>query len=258
MEFLFDLLREKGISNEEIEMLKGSLFLLLSLPLVTTITGFFRHIIGLKSLSVYAPIILTFAFYQLGYVDNSASVQDLSGEYNYFRGIQFGLALYIIVFLTSTIFYKLFKQVRMHYVPKTSIVMIGVVTSIIFAIIFGTALFERKGLIYMNVLSLLMIATLSEIFVSSMARKTFRNTAFVGLQTLMTAVIAYSLISINRVQEYTIDYAFLTLLILFLLNLYIGRFVGLRITEYWRFRELLFQEPVATNATKKSKSSKKK
>ncbi|GAB4285852.1 MAG: hypothetical protein Kow0081_3810 [Candidatus Dojkabacteria bacterium] len=258
MEFLLYLLNNKGISAAEIDLLRNSFFLLLSLPIVTTLTGAFRHIIGLKSLSVYAPIILTFAFYQLGYINESITLTNLQGDYDYLRGLQFGLALYFIVFIISTSLYSLIRSASLHYIPKTTIVMIGVVISLILSIVFGTFLFERKGLIYLDIFSILMIVTLSETFVSSMARKSFKSTALVGFHTLITAIIAYSFISISKVKEVSINYALLLLGLLVLVNLYIGSLRSLRLTELWRFREILLQDLNSNGKSVKKNTKKQK
>ncbi len=234
MDVLISVLGDR-LTEYEIELIRNSLYLLISLPIVSTLTGFFRHIVGLKSLSVYAPIVLTFAFYQLGYVD-------FENGNNYLRSLEFGIILYLIVFSFSAGTYMLLKRIRMHYIPKTTLVMISVSVAIAFIIVMGTLLFDRKGLIYLDIFPLLMIVTLSDTFVSSLSRKSFEHTTIVGLQTLLTGVIAFTIISIGEVYEFTMEYTFALIAVLVILNLYIGKFVGLRLTEYYRFRNILTSE----------------
>jgi hypothetical protein len=143
---------------------------------------------------------------------------------------------------------------RMHYIPKTTIVMIGVSMAVIFAIMFGTVLFEKKGLIYLDIFPILMIVTLSDTFVSSLSRKSFLQTTVIGLQTVLIGLIAYTIISIPEVQNLAIEYTITLILVLFLVNLYIGKFVGLRLSEYYRFRDLLLED---TNG-KRNRTDKKK
>ncbi len=234
MEFLISLLGD-SLTGYEIDLLRNSLYLIIALPIVTTFTGFFRHIIGLKSLSVYAPIVLTFAFYQLGYIN-------FDEGNNYLRGLQFGLILYFVVFFFSSGTYMLLKKVSMHYIPKTTVVMTSVSVAITIFIVIGTIVFDRKGLIYLDIFPLLMIVTLSDTFVSTLARKSYEDTMIIGLQTLLTGVVAYTIISITAIREITMEYTLIVLLVILLANLYIGKFVGLRLTEYYRFRYLLLGE----------------
>ncbi len=251
MEYLLNhLANQNYLYSYEIDALRETFVLLMLLPLVATITGIARYIIGLKSLSVYAPIVLTYAFYELGYIaaDQKSDI---------FRGLKFGLVLYSIVFIVSMLLYKLLRDFRMHYVPKTTIVMIGVSVSIVLAIFIGTLLFERKGLIYLDIFSVIMIATLSDTFVSLAARKHTKHTFFVGLQTLFTALVSYSIITLNQTENIVVNYTIILILVLVLTNIYIGKYVGLRILEYWRFRELLLQPPTSKNARQNIPNKKK-
>ncbi|MCA9386700.1 hypothetical protein KC669_01555 [Candidatus Dojkabacteria bacterium] len=235
MDFLISVL-ERNITPTEITIIENSFFLIISLPIVTTLTGFMRHVIGLKSLSVYAPIVVTFAFYQVGFIDVDA-------DSNFLRGIFFGLILYVIVFLTSSFTYSLIKPLRMHYIPKTTIVMISVSIVIIFTILLGTLFFDRKGLIYLDIFPLLMIVTLSDTFVSTLSRKSFEQTSLIGLQTLIIGILAYGFLSLREVRTFALEYTAVLILILVVINFYIGRFVGLRLTEYFRFSDILLKEP---------------
>lgn len=244
MDFLITILG-RNVTAEEILLIENSFFLIIALPMVTTLTGFFRHIIGLKSLSVYAPIVVTFAFYQVGYVEADSEV-------NFLRGLLLGLILYLIVFLTSSFTYSLLKPLRMHYVPKTTLVMSSVSIVIILTIILGTLFFERKGLIYLDIFPLLMIVTLSDTFVSSLARKSFESTSLIGFQTLITGIIAYGFLSFPEVKSLALEYTWILIISLVLINFYIGRFVGLRFTEYFRFSDLLLKEPEDVRPTKKN------
>jgi hypothetical protein len=249
MDFLLDILREKNINEEEILLFQRSLLLILTLPLVATITGIFKHVIGIKTLSIYAPIVLTFAFYEMGFIE-------ADGKSDFIRGLKFGLVLYLIVFLSSALIYKLVRSFRMHYVPKNALILTGVVSSIILSLFLGTLIFEKKGLIYLDVFSIIMIATLSETFVSSLGRKSFTNTSKLAIQTLLTAVLSYAIISLDQSRNLIINYSIILIFALLIINLYIGRFLGLRLSEYWRFKELLLQEinVKKTNKTKKKQT----
>lgn len=248
MDFLVEILSKRNITPDEAMLLERTFILLLTLPVVTTITGLFRYIIGLKSLSVYAPIILTFAFFEMGFI----SPEEGS---NLLRGLKFGLVLFAIVFISTLLFYRFMKKIGMHYIPKTTIVMTGVSLTIILSIFLGTLLFERKGLIYINFLSVIMIATLSENLISILARKSEEYALKLSLQTLTTAIISYAIISLSTAQDIFLNYSIILVSGLLIVNLYIGKFTGLRIMEYLRFKDILLQEN--SNARTNNSNSKK-
>ncbi|MDQ6985373.1 MAG: 7TM domain-containing protein [Candidatus Dojkabacteria bacterium] len=251
MDTLIEILRNRNLTKEEIGLLENSFLLLMTLPIVTTISGIARYIIGLKSLSVYAPIVLTFAFYELGYIEADKST-------NVIQGLKFGLVLFMIVLLVSTLTYKLIRRVRMHYTPKATIVLMAVSISVIMAMCFGTLLFEKKGLIYLDAFSVIMIMTLSDQFVSLLSRKSLNHTLIVATQTLTTSVISYSIISLNATKDFALNYSLLLILGLLFINFFVGKFIGLRLTEYIRFKELIFRDTEEENGDGKHKQNKKK
>lgn len=260
MNFIIDILGQDKLTGFEITLLENSVILLVTLPIVTTLTGIFRHIIGLKSLSVHAPIILTFAFYQLGSIIYNEDKSEIAFEHNFGRGLVFGLILFVIVLTTTTLLYSLIRRARMHYVPKTTLVLLGTSVTILFSFVVGTRLFDRKGLIYLDAFSIIMIATLSEVFISKLARKDLKETIVVSLQTLITALLSYIVISLPQSREVILNYTFVVIVVILIVNLYIGKFLGLRISEFWRFRELLFANPTTSirNNVPENKKSKKK
>lgn len=232
MDFIWQILLEQGISLGELELIKHLYLLLLLLPFVATITGIVRHIIGLRSLSLYVPLFLAYIFFEFGYEGFATP--------NFLRGLGYGLILFVVTFVTSTMLYKILKRVRIHYIPKLSIIMIGVTISM-FILLFIVAYFNKTTLLFTNPFSLIVLVVTTEGFISVMAKKNFRYTFYIALETLFTAIIGYLVISWDVIQNLVLSSP-LVILILILLNIYVGRFLGLRLSEYWRFRAILLQK----------------
>ena len=236
MDYLINLTGDI-LSVSEVSMVVNSLYLIVSLPIVTTITGIFRHIIGMKSLSIYAPIVLTFTFYKLSYLDFT----DLNSS-SYMHGIQLGFILYFTVFAFSTSSYFLLKKMRMHYIPKATLITTVVSIAVMFLIFLGV-LTSNKSLILLDFFPILMIITLSNIFVSTFSRTNFERTLIICLQTLLISIISYTIISLDFIKDFTMNYTLLVVFGIVVINIYVGRFTGLRLTEYYRFRYLLSSKP---------------
>lgn len=252
MEPIIQILTERNSLNvTEVQMLQLTFQLLLMLPVITTIIGVCRYIIGLKTISVYAPIILTFSFFEFGLQSDSTNIYHTDT----LQGIKFGVAIFFIVFVVTVLMFKLLKRLRMHYVPKTTLILTGVSLSLILAIFIGTFIFERKGLIYLDVIVVLMIASLGENLVSLLARKNIRSVIEIVVQTLMISIFSYLIIVSEPVKNLVLYNAGILLIIIVLINLYLGKFWGLRLSEYWRFRDIIFAE---TQESGKSNNSKKK
>jgi predicted Na+-dependent transporter len=101
------LIETKGIPET-------SIILLLTLPIIATIISFARQIVGIQTFGIYAPILITYAFYQLGLTPDGSDLQ---------QGLKYGFALVITVFLTASITHDITKKIRLHYLPKMSILL---------------------------------------------------------------------------------------------------------------------------------------
>jgi hypothetical protein len=234
MEIVKEILLDRGITEADVEALKHLYLVIIMLPVVATIISIARHIIGIKSLSLYAPIILTFAFYELGYRNNKTNILE---------GLKYGVIIYLIAFITSIVTYKVLKTLRMHYLPKISLVLLAVSMATI-GIILTAVFFNDTNLLRLNTFSLVMIITASEGFISVYARKNFKYALFLGVSTFVVATLSFSIISWDKLQSLLINYP-PVILVLVIVNAYVGRFTGLRISEYWRFRKLLLSNDLA-------------
>lgn len=225
MEQLWESLINQGVSEQTI-------LLVLFLPVVATVVGFARHFIGLKTLSIYAPIVLTFAFIELS-INNQGRI-DLA------LGLRHGLLVSALVFATSTLFYKLTKNIRMHYFPKMSLIF-TIVSIVILALLIVAANLGRDGFVNISGFSIVMISAVSERLIAMYAKTNFKNTLFTSVETLLLTLFNFTLISIPEFQKFLINSPWFILFIV-LFNLYIGQFRGLRIREIWRFRSILNQD----------------
>lgn len=206
-------------------------FLVLTLPVVATIGSFIRHVIGIRSFGVYTPIALTYAFYELGVVDST--------EISYpTLGLKYGLTLILIVFASSTVVHLITKSVKLHYIPKMSLVLTGVVIAILVAMS-GGAYFNKAGFISVDVLALLLVITISEQYINVYVNKDGRTAILLGIQTILIALISYILISWDVFRNLLLDYPFHIIIIAIILNIFVGLWLGLRLTEYIRFWDIL-------------------
>lgn len=236
MDIIWNLLLERGIPSNEVELYKEIFVMLILLPVVTTIIGIARYVIGIKSLGIFTPVIVTFLLYEFG---NNA------GEQDPLKALKYGLTFYVITLLSSWLVYKALKYLRMNYIPKLTLVTVGVVVSIFMSILVAGAM-GFNGPVFLNKFTLIILAILVEPFVSAFARKGTQYGFNTAMDTLLTAVFCYILISITRVQSF-IETNLLIIPLLIIVNVYLGRFTGLRLNEYWRFRSILFGDNKPAN-----------
>lgn len=209
------------------------LIFLVTLPLVITIIGFAKYIMGFKSFGIYVPVIVTYMFYQFSRIDGETV--------SVWQGLKYGLFMIVIVFISSYVSYKIIQPLALHYYSKLAIVTTTVTISLL-VVLFILDLIDREGILRVDIFSLILIASISERFTNLLASKQNQIALMLSLQTILLGMLCFFIISSPDVQALFLKYPWLILLS-FPINYVIGRFTGLRITEFFRFKDLIKQEP---------------
>ena len=207
-----------------------SIVLLLLLPIAATLIGIDRHLIGFRSLGIYLSIVLVFIFYQLGSIAGTAYSDPV-------MGLKYGVFLVIIIFLASALSYKLVKRMAIHYYPKLSIILVNVVLVLLLMIFIFGAL-NISYLIKLNTFTLILVAGIAEKYISILTRKRLNATLIITGESLLQAILCYLIISFNPLIDFIIHYPY-AILLLFPINYLVGKFAGLRLSEYVRFKKIL-------------------
>ncbi|MBD3279962.1 hypothetical protein GF389_00370 [Candidatus Dojkabacteria bacterium] len=208
-----------------------TLLMIIMFPIVGTIIGFTKHVIGLKSLGLYAPIVMTYAFFRIGL---SSGHEDWIDQIIY--GFKVGITLTIIVFVTSLIAHVITKRMRLHYSPKIALVLTTVAASM-YIVILAADYFEMTTFLEGSFVPIVLLSTVSEQFVATMAQKNIKTAVNLTVTTGIVSFLTFMMIVYRPFQDLIIDYPYLLLLTL-LINLIIGKFTGLRVLEYFRFQEV--------------------
>jgi len=156
---------------------------------------------------------------------------------NIIQGLKYGLVLSAIVFITATISHSLTKSLSMHYLPKMSFILSSVAVGI-FGVFVLASFFQKNGFLNIDILPLLLMIIVSEQLISMYIKKG-RKTAYVlFFGSLLFSIITYLLISWENFQNFMLHYPYLAVIFL-IINLFIGRWKGFRINEYFRFKTIL-------------------
>ena len=210
---------------------KSIIIMVLMLPVIATLIGFVRHILGFKTLGIYLSLILTFVLIQIGFENNNGNV---------FNALKYGVPLIISVFFASILWYVPFKKWALHYYPKLSFVITGV-TLVILTLIVLSGLMNLGPFIKINAFILILTVGITEKYFTMLARKNIPTTLFISLESLVVAIFCYFVASWDAFQNILLTYPYLILL-LFPINYIIGKFKGLRVSEYLRFWNILIDK----------------
>ncbi len=194
--------------------------LLLMLPLIATLTALFRQVIGIKAFGIYTPSIITFAL--LAFDPN---------------GLKYGIAIFIAVILVGMFSRYILKYFRLLYLPRVAITL-SIVSFASLGILVVGGSSHRTGLASISIFPLLIMITLAEKFVATQIEKGSRVAFLLALETLIISIVGYFLVSWNTLIALILEYPWLVLLT-FLINIALGKWKGLRLSEYFRFRKIL-------------------
>lgn len=196
---------------------RETIILLLMLPIIATFIVATRQIIGIKSFGIYTPLIITFAFFDIG--------------------IKYGLIIFIVVLLAGTVVRYFVKHFRLLYLPRMGIVL-TIIAIAILILLFEGVLSRRTVFINSSIFSILIMITLAEKFIAAQIEKGLKTAVVLSLETLIISVMGYYILKWPQLQNFIFVYP-QTILLTLAVNIFLGRWNGLRLNEYFRFKDLL-------------------
>lgn len=195
-----------------------TLILLLMLPIVATIIAFSRQIIGLRGFGIYTPLIISFAFLA--------------------TGLKYGLIFFVAIISVGTLIRLFIRRFRLLYLPRMAIALIAVAIAILIIFYFGAST-QRVGLISSSIFAVLIMITLVEKFLATQIEKGGRGAIFVTIETLILSIICYFVASWPWLQNFVLHSPVLVIFLALMINIFLGKWTGLRLSEYFRFREVI-------------------
>lgn len=208
LSFLVNAMLVRGVPTQTV-------ILLLVLPVIATILAFFKQVIGITTFGLYTPSIVALSFLALGW--------------------QIGVAFLLFIIATGYATRALMARWRLLYIPKVAIIL--TVVSIILLLLIGTSAFFGISFTRETVFILLVMSTLSESFLTLKTEEGW-TAALLGIgETVVVALLCVSLVQWSPFQSLLLAYPELILLTI-VVNAFLGRWTGLRLVEYFRFREV--------------------
>lgn len=192
--------------------------LILMLPIIATLIAFLRQIVGIKAFGIYTPLIVTFAFLAT-------------------NGLKYGIGIFVAVILVGMITRFLLKPFRLLFLPRVAIMLTIVTFSILFILALGGS-FRRTGLASVSIFPILIMITLVEKFITVQVEKGNKTAVILAFETLAISILGYYLASWGALTRLLSAFPSVVLLTV-PINIFLGKWKGLRVQEYFRFREIM-------------------
>ncbi len=208
LSILVNYLLAHGVSGQAV-------ILLLILPIIATIFAFLKQIIGITSFGLFAPSIVALSFLALGW--------------------QIGLLFLLFILIMGYLTRSVMKRWRLLYIPKVAIIL----TVLSFTLLLLVAIGTYAGLAFPRdtVFILLIMSALAENFLNLKTEEGWRS-AIIGIgETVFGSLLCVFIVQSQWLQSLVLAYPEIVLLTI-IINIGLGRWTGLRLVEYFRFREV--------------------
>jgi hypothetical protein len=192
--------------------------LLLMLPIIVTIIAFFRQVIGVKAFGIYTPAIVTFAFLAV-------------------PQLRYGVVVFVFVIAVGMVLRYVLKGFRLLYLPRVAITLSLIAFAILLLLAFGGNM-HRTGLASVSIFPILIMITIVEKFVATQIEKGNNAAMLLAVLTLGISLVGYYVASWPVLIRGIVAYPWLILFTI-PINIILGKWDGLRLSEYIRFREIL-------------------
>lgn len=193
---------EGGVSIETVS-------LLLIFPLAISLIAAARYLIGIRGFGIFTPAMLAIAFLS--------------------TGTSRGIVLFAIILAIATLARLVTKSLRIHYLARMALLLWFICLGALVYLIW----------LPLPIFSVLILILLAETFIEVQIGKSLSEAFRVTTETFILAIMTLGMLQWSWLRRVVILQPELVVLLTAVFDLLIGRFSGLRLLEYRRFRRLL-------------------
>ena len=205
---------------EQIGISQNLLKILIMIPVGAFVVVVFRNVIGLETFGTFLPALIAAA----------------SRE----TGLLWGLIGFGLIILITSFVRKVLDWVHMLHSPKMAVLL----TTVVILLLSFTVLGVNFGLLDLAHISLFPIAILAitaERFAILETEQGWRKALSISAMTAIVIAACYMVMDSLFLQSMFLAFPELLLLVI-ALNLWLGKWIGMRLSEFIRFRRLIFSD----------------
>lgn len=206
-------------SAVEVGVAPNTIVLLLLLPLIATFIAASRHVLGLRGFGIYLPASLSVVFVAIGPL--------------------VGILFFLLIVFATTITRMFLKKVRvkLQYLPKMAL-LVWVVSVSVLLVLFMAPFYQYSNVGSISIFPLLILVLLAESFSKVQAGKSARTAITMATETIVVSLISYILLTTRSLHILALTHPETLLVLVLILDVLLGKYIGLRFFEYWRYRKL--------------------
>lgn len=216
----FNFVRYAIRSSVEAGVPANTIVLLLLLPLVVSLIAAARHIVGLRGFGIFLPAALGIVFLATGPV--------------------IGIAIFLVIVLVSTFVRIGLRKlkIKLQYLPRMSLMLWFVVVGVL-ATLFMAPIIQHPDFTNVSIFPVLILVLLAEDFSKVQLGKSAKTAINLASETIVMGLVSYVFLTTEALRYFALLNPEVLLASVLILDILLGKYVGLRIVEYWRYRKLL-------------------
>ncbi len=207
-------------ASVEVGVPPNTIVLLLMLPAVVALIAAARQLIGIRGFGIFMPAALAVVFLATGPI------------------VGIGFFLVIVAVSTGTRIMLRKTKVKLQYLPRMAMILLFAVIGVL-VVLFATPVIGRPDLASVSIFPVLILVLLAEDFAKVQLGKSARVAINLTIETLIIALLAFIFLTLEPVRHFALLHPEVYLFLILIFDFVIGKYVGLRFTEYWRFRKIL-------------------
>ena len=196
----------------------NTIVLILLFPLVAAIIAGSRHVVGIRGFGIFLPAVLSVVFVATGIIE--------------------GLLLFLTIIIVATGARMLLRKMKLQYLPRMALLLWSVCLAVL-ALLFISPVLRLASIINISIFPILILVLLAENFISIQIGMSMKQAVRVTLQTLVMALICSFVLQLDFLQKFVLIYPEISVLGVAILNIFVGKYTGLRLLEYKKFKEIL-------------------
>lgn len=198
----------------------NTLVLLLLLPIVTFVIAFSRNVVGIRGFGIFLPAALSVVFVATGPI--------------------VGIGLFLVIVTVSTVVRLVLRKLKLklQYLPRMSFILWAVVLGVL-GVLFMAPLLNFSALANVSIFAVLVLILLAEDFSRVQLGKSAKTAVSLTFETLILSIISYLFLTLQPLRQYVLLNPEASLFLVALADLILGKYTGLRVMEFYRFRKLI-------------------
>ena len=198
----------------------NTIVLLLLLPIVAFVIAFTRNVVGIRGFGIFLPAALSVVFVATGPV--------------------VGIGLFLVIVIVSTAMRLILRKlkVKLQYLPRMAFILWAVVLGVL-GVLFLTPVLKFTDLANVSIFAVLFLVLLAEDFTRVQLGKSVKTALNLTFETLILSLISFLFLTFQPLQRFVLLNPEISLLVVAGFDLLLGKYTGLRVMEFYRFRKLI-------------------